>query len=544
MFFLLVKIVCDIVPILFEILKDVPMSFAKILLNSLKYRGAIPVLSVAILFAWFGQSYGVPLNGEISRDTLARQSNLIKVDQRGFSISRQRKVHRPRGSHSKGDDVHYPRGSRGRPNRPHKPRRPKVKFKFVVPLVDLEDERRSRARYNKPRKPYVRKRPRRKARLPAPLPIADKRYRKKQVIIVIKQSRSGRLHRTLARKYGLKLLRGRYYGVLKARVQAYRIPDRRSVGVVLAQLKREKKVSGQPNYIYSLTGKEKAVSEGLQYSHSSMRVGQAHEHALGRKVKIAVIDTGVDKSHPEFSTALITQYNAVKPKNRYKGHKHGTAIAGIMAAQNDVKGVSPGAHILDARAFFISKETGNPETDSMILVEALQWSYDKGARIFNLSFEGPKDPVIEDAIQAIYEKGRIFVGAAGNGGPKAKPAYPAAYKYVIATTAIDRKLNRYPMANRGRYVSVAAPGVKVMVLSTANSYSFQSGTSIATAHISGLVALMLERKPKLSGKQVRGILNTTAQDLGIPGPDSDYGAGLADAYSSVQAVQEVSLSKK
>ncbi|MGH1351938.1 MAG: S8 family peptidase [Methyloligellaceae bacterium] len=525
------------------------MRLTETLLNNIKYQSIILVLSLAMLFACYSQSSGAPMNIGNNKNIQAGHSNLVNVEQRIFSTTRQRRVHRPRGSYSKGDDVHYPRGSRGRPNRPdrpHRPRRPKVKFNFVVPLIDLAEEERERARPKKPRKPRVKKRPRRRVRLPAALPIADKRYRKKQVVIVIKQSRSSALHRSIARKYGLRLIRGRYYSILKARVQVYRIPDRRSVGVVLAQLKRERRVSAsQPNYIYSLTSdNEKGQSEELQYSHGSMKIRQAHKHALGRKIKIAVIDTGLDRTHPEFNKALITQYNAVEPKRKYKGHKHGTAIAGIMAAQNDVKGVAPSAHILDARAFFVSKKTGSPETDSMILVEALQWSYDKGAKIFNLSFEGPKDPVIEDAIQAIYEKGRIFVGAAGNGGPKAKPAYPAAYKYVIATTAIDKKNNRYKMANRGPYVSVAAPGVRVMVLSTANSYSFQSGTSIASAHISGLVALMLERKPRLSGREISRILKKTAQDLGDPGPDSDYGAGLADAYSSVQAVQEISLSKK
>ncbi len=512
-----------------------------IMLKKSRHQFYVLMFSLVVMLTGYSQSGAAPLNGTLVAGFQDDKSNILKVDQRSFSISRQQRVHRPRGSHSKGDDVHYPRGSRRPHHRPH--RRPKAKFKFVVPLIQLGDEGRPAVKRRKPR-PRVTKKPRRRIRWPAPLKIADKRYRRKQVVIVIKQAKSQRHHRRIARKYGLRLLRGRYYNILKARVQVYRIPDRRSVGIVLAQLKRERRVSAsQPNYVYSLTGKESSKAGELQYSHRSMRVSQAHEHSLGRKIKIAVIDTGIDRAHPEFRAASITQYNAVKPKARYKGHKHGTAIAGIMAAQEEVKGIAPMAHILDARAFYISKK-GNAETDSMILVEALQWSYDKGARIFNMSFEGPKDPVIEDAIQAIYEKGRIFVGAAGNGGPKAKPAYPAAYKYVIATTAIDKKNRRYQQANRGPYVSVSAPGVKVMVLSTSNSYSFESGTSIATAHISGLVALMLEKKPKMSGLQIRKILTKTARDLGKPGPDVDYGAGLADAYSSLQAVQEISLSKR
>ncbi len=455
-----------------------------------------------------------------------------------------RRVNRP----GKGDDVGRPY-PRPRPHpRPHRPRH-KPKFQIQITLPPLNDG------YERPRKPVKkrpirRKKPVKRVRRPRPVSvvkIADKRYRKKQVVVLIRQSKTKRMERIIARRYKLRMLKGKNIPLLKARVQTYRIPDRRSVGRVLAQLKRDRRIMlSQPNYVYSAAaGEQKAdQSDPLSYPYQSMKVKRAHNFALGRNIKVAIIDTGVDRSHPALKGAEIVQYNAVDEKKPYKGHAHGTSIAGVLGAQFELKGIAPKAQLLDARAFFVPKNGKGPETTTMILLGALQWAYDKGAHVFNLSFEGPKDPAIQDALQEIHKKGKVIVAAAGNGGPKAKPAYPAAYKNIIATTAIDQKKKLYKHANRGKYLTLAAPGVGVTVLSTSKSYSVSSGTSIAAAHVSGLVALILEKKPRLSAYRVKRIIMKAAQDLGKPGHDQVFGAGAADAYSSLQAVGNISVSKR
>src|SRR3981081_2669034 len=122
---------------------------------------------------------------------------------------------------------------------------------------------------------------------------------------------------------------------------------------------------------------------------------------------------------------------------------------------------------------------------------------------------------------------------AGNTAPQAPEAYPAAYPEVIAVTATDIDDKLFDGANQGRYVSVAAPGVDVLVAAPNGGYDFTTGTSVATAHVSGLAALLLERDPVLTPDAVRAILMRTARDLGPAGRDDQFGAGLVDAYEAL-----------
>ena len=407
-----------------------------------------------------------------------------------------------------------------------------------LPKSGAENDRPQRKiRPKKPKKKKVtRTKPRRSVRVVK----SRRNYRAKQIVVVIAQHKSRNLENLIARKYRLRKLKGYNLELIKARVQTYRIPDRRSVESVLRQLRRDKRIiSVQPNYVYKLvTGQNSFSGKGdLQYSHHMMRLPAAHKHATGHKIKIAIIDTGIDTEHPELLGAVASRHNSKNPKlKNFAGHSHGTAIAGIISANDQLTGVAPKATLLDAKAFFISKKGAEPDTDSYLLLRALEWSYRSKARIFNLSFAGPKDPIVSKYLKQLYLDGHILIAAAGNGGPKAKPAYPAAYNFVIATTALDQSKHYYEHANQGKYLSISAPGVDLMVLNTSKSYEFSSGTSLAAAHVSGLVALMLQHNPDLTQEQVKSIILGNAKDLGNPGHDTIYGAGLADAYSSIESV--------
>jgi len=173
-------------------------------------------------------------------------------------------------------------------------------------------------------------------------------------------------------------------------------------------------------------------------------------------------------------------------------------------------------------------------TNGMILLRALDWSFANEARIFNMSFSGPFDPLVKRALENAYDKGVILVAAAGNNGPKAAPTYPAAYKNVIAITALDHKDRLYAHANRGNYLTAAAPGVNVLVPSLKKSYSYSSGTSLAAAHISGLIALLLERHPDATSEAIVDAIKKSAHDLGPKGYDTQFGSGRADALASLK----------
>jgi subtilisin family serine protease len=175
------------------------------------------------------------------------------------------------------------------------------------------------------------------------------------------------------------------------------------------------------------------------------------------------------------------------------------------------------------------------------VLKGLDYAAGHGARIINMSFAGPKDPLIERGIAAIAARGILMVAASGNAGPKSPPLYPAANASVIAVSATDAQDKLFAASNRGAYIAVAAPGVDIFLPAPDEKYQMTSGTSFSAAYVSGLAALMLERNPALKPADVRAILMTTARDLGAPGRDDLFGAGEADAYAAVSAAVDAPL---
>jgi subtilisin family serine protease len=324
--------------------------------------------------------------------------------------------------------------------------------------------------------------------------------------------------------------------LLGVRVVRYQIRDRRPLAQVLARLAADARVLAvQPSYVFRLSQGVTAMAGKVpQYAHEKLSVEQAHALALGRNVRVAVVDTGIDRSHPELEAAVVAAYDAIG-ESRSIAEGHGTAIAGVLAGRRLLKGMAPESNILAIRAFAASR-TGTPESNTLVLVKAIEWAFANGARLFNMSFAGPKDPLLEKLIEAAENRGGIFVAAAGNGGPSAPPAYPAAYSSVIAVTATDSSDRLYALANRGAYITIAAPGVDILAPALKGSYALITGTSIAAAHVSGIVALLLERHPELTAVQVRAILCGSARNLGAREDTKDFGAGLADALKAVKAL--------
>ena len=244
---------------------------------------------------------------------------------------------------------------------------------------------------------------------------------------------------------------------------------------------------------------------------------------------VAVVDSAVDSTHAQLQGVVAARFDTFKGEPA--PHKHGAAMAGAIAAHGRLLGVAPAAHILAVRAFD-DAPAGARATTTRIL-DGLQWIANSGARVVNMSFTGPEDSSVHEMIAAIRRKGLVLVAAAGNDGPRAPAAYPAAYSEVIAVTATDADDKLLNVANRGGYVAVAAPGVDIFVAAPGGGYDFTTGTSVATAHVSGLAALLIARNPSLTPDAVQAILMKTAKDLGPQGRDDEFGAGLVDAYEAL-----------
>ena len=328
----------------------------------------------------------------------------------------------------------------------------------------------------------------------------------------------------VANAQGLQVLATRRSLLLDAELGLLRIPDGRAVPAVVAAIAAAGGTTAvAANHVYSLQQDRYAE---VQYSAKLVRLTELDGTAKGKGVRIGIIDTAIEPQHPSLAGAAIETFDAM-PKQAIVQRRHGTAIAGLIGGRAVVTGPAPMAELLLARAF--DGPTPSATTsDAYAIVSALDWMAERKAQIVNLSFAGVPNVLLRQALAAAQKRGMILVAAAGNGGPRARPAYPAAYPTTVAVTATNADREIYQSANRGDYVFVAAPGVDLLVPTPGGNYDVVSGTSFAAAIVSGLAALRLERG-RSGPEQITKELERSARDLGPTGRDRIFGHGLIDA---------------
>ena len=360
-------------------------------------------------------------------------------------------------------------------------------------------------------------------------PAGENRFVPDEVLLNMPPSVTLPLLDQIARRHRLTRLELRDFVTTRRRLARLRITDGRPVATVIRALQADARILGaQPNYLYTLE-QAKQESDPAQYAIGKMRVPQAHEIAKGASVRVAVIDTQIDANHPDLAGTVAASYDATG--TREPPHAHGTAIAGVIAARGRLKGVAPAVALLGVNAFSAQSSRGT----GMNILKGLDWAAGVSkANVINMSFAGPPDGELQLMIETARRNGIILVAAAGNAGPKSRPLFPAAYPDVIAVTATDIDDKVFDLANRGTHIAIAAPGVAILVVAPGEGYQMQSGTSFAAAQVSGVAALLLERNRKLDAPSVRSILTSTARDLGAPGHDDQFGAGLIDALGAVE----------
>jgi subtilisin family serine protease len=312
------------------------------------------------------------------------------------------------------------------------------------------------------------------------------------VLVTLTDTTSDTTINNLARAYRLTRQSSFSSPTLGVRFARYRIPDQRDLQQVLNDLSLDLRVVAvQPIYVYlGSQGAAVAATAVPQYAAEKLRLTDAHRIARGRNVRLAIIDSGVDVAHPELKGVVAEAIDVIGGKAA--PDTHGTAIAGIVGAREQLTGIAPDARIVAVRSF-AQTAAGRSEGTTETLIKGIDAALGKGVRLFNLSFAGPRDPSVEQIIRVAEGRGAIFIAAAGNGGPGAPAAYPAAYETVIAVTAVDSGDKVYDRATRGDYIAFAAPGVDILAAAPKRAYGLSSGTSLAAAHVSGIVALIAER---------------------------------------------------
>ena len=272
------------------------------------------------------------------------------------------------------------------------------------------------------------------------------------------------------------------------------------------------------------------------YPLSMTRVPEVRQHTEGKGVVIGMIDTPVDLEYGDTLLAPFIERIDLVPAGDARNRLHGTEVAGIMVSKNPRIGIAPEAKLVAISAFSANPSNPNERrSNSALIAEALELAMRQGVDVLNLSFAGQSDPVVDRLVGAAVAKGIIVVASAGNNGPQAAPAYPAALPGVIAVTAVDNQQRLFAQANQGDYVQLAAPGVGILTTAPGGAFQLSSGTSLASAHVSGAIALLLAANRQAFHPN---ILQQTAQDLGMPGKDHEYGYGLMDTERALRHLNQ------
>jgi len=279
-----------------------------------------------------------------------------------------------------------------------------------------------------------------------------------------------------------------------------------------------------------------AIDAELDNAWGVKHIGAGIVHDGGNKgagVKVAIIDSGIDYTHPDLDANYAGGYDFVNDDTvPMDDDGHGTHVAGTIAAEDNdagVVGVAPEASIYALKVL----EGGTGLYSDVIA--AIEWAVDNGIQVTNNSYGSSGDPgmMVKAAFDNAYAAGVLHVAAAGNSGNPPgffdNVIYPARWASVIAVAATDQSDSRPKWSSTGPDVELAAPGVSVYSTYWDNTYATMSGTSMASPHVAGTAALVMIAYPSWTNVQVRSQLRDTADDLGAAGPDNLYGYGLVDA---------------
>ncbi len=305
----------------------------------------------------------------------------------------------------------------------------------------------------------------------------------------------------------------RLVAISRAMVVA-QLPPGDSVEAAMARLKQISGVtSAQPNFLFQSLGKTLPKRFTL--------LGITNPDQTRVSGTIAMIDTPAENSHEALKGAAIEQ--------RLFGASstpafHGTAIASLLVGTGEVMGMAQGAKLISLAAFDPTKSASGI-SQTRYIVKAMDAAWTLRPNVLNLSFGGKEDPLMGQMIGAIDARGICTVAAVGNGGAAGKVLFPATHPATLAVTAADEKLRVYAYASQGSAVDVAGLGVGLLA-TVPGGYRQVSGTSFATAMVSGALMRSPECSLTHNPAAMRHAAASMAQDLGTPGVDEVFGAGL------------------
>ena len=305
-----------------------------------------------------------------------------------------------------------------------------------------------------------------------------------------------------------------------------------------------KEISSDPNVA-------QVLEDTIVYASLNISVPQIGANLVqaggitGKNVKVCVIDTGVDDTHPALNPLVAEKDFVNNDNDATDDHGHGTHVAGIIASRDAFfKGVAPDASLMAAK---VLGSTGSGFES--VVADGISWCVSNGADVINLSLGGGSFPSTCDgtigaiAVNNAVNAGVIVAAASGNGGFINAISTPACASKAIAVGAVTQTDGRTPFSNEGPELDVVAPGSPVVSLRApfqGGGFTALTGTSMATPHVAGLAALLLEKNPNLLPQQVRTTIQNTALDLVVPNPPAGPGFDTVYGYGRIRANDAVS----
>lgn len=276
----------------------------------------------------------------------------------------------------------------------------------------------------------------------------------------------------------------------------------------------------------------------IDWGVSLVQAPQMWSVTRGEGMKIAVLDTGIDKTHPDLKDNYVKGVNFTSSNRADVTDRqgHGTHCAGVIAGSDNtigVVGVAPKAGL------YIAKVLGDNGSGSIqSIVDGIDWAVSEGVDIISMSLGCSENPgnVMHDAIKRARAAGVIIVAATGN--ENTHVGWPAAYDEVIAVAAVDQSLGRANFSNFGGEVDIAAPGVDIFSTYPIGRYAKLSGTSMATPMVAGVIALAqaycrqigVQATPDMLVQLIR----ERSVDIGNEGMDEMFGNGLVNVFKLIK----------
>ena len=316
-----------------------------------------------------------------------------------------------------------------------------------------------------------------------------------------------RISKQFSKEYALNVITQWPIKSLNVHCLVVTLPENTDSEGVLNKIREDNRVEAvQPMNSFDVLASQDDPYQKMQPALNELATEEAHRYATGAGVTIAIIDSAIDTEHPDLDGVVLWQENLVDEKN-LPLEKHGTGIAGVIAARSNngigIKGVAPDAKVYGLRACWQNKNASSKaRCNTLTLSRALDRVIDEKPLILNLSLSGPNDPLLQRLLALITAQNTIVVSAYDE-IRKAEQRFPQPQTGVLYARGGDDVLTQH-VKN-----CFPAPAHDVLTLQPSDSYDVMTGNSLAAAHLSGAIALLLEANPNLNIEQVRKILLTS-----------------------------------